>query len=365
MKKIFAVSAVCCILLFACAPFSFATSTNLAYPMNCPEPSASYNTLYFAHRYNNNTFPVYLYTFSVMGIPEEAWNQGKFTFVIDIDTSIKIKFYNYTSLNYSVYCCTYNPVNNQTTFVSGQNWSEYTVADTTSDTSGIYYSGNCQVNANHAYLQANLIWNGEFDYINQLNSILTKLNSISTSLSDLYIDIDAVYDEVHDIDFYIRDIDGYLTSTFAQAFNAFYARNHNDLTTLLASVSNVRAELLLIESKIDTANTNLSQIRSYLYEIKNLLGSGETITTIPPDNQLSNEVSDYAAEESQYFDDFDDGLDQLDNQIDFIENIFDDFTDAFTFIKHTFDEFVNPYGYIILTISLIFGIIVMVLGRNA
>ena len=167
------------------------------------------------------------------------------------------------------------------------------------------------------YKPAIIYWLPDYSYQAQLKDALTYLRSI----------------QLHTI-----SIDNNFSSYF-NLFEAYYRRNHEDL----------------------------NNISSQLHDIYELLGGGETVETFPDNSEMESNVDDYISEEHSYLDQYDDGLSEFNNQIDEAESYLSDFGNGFAAVKMIFENFVlgMPLAYIIILFSLVFGVVVLILGKRS
>ena len=98
--------------------------------------------------------------------------------------------------------------------------------------------------------------------------------------------------------------------------------------------------------------------------IQALVGTGQE-TTYPPDENASSEMNNYVSQEDQFFQDFDSAGQDIDNVFDEAVSAFQDNSNGFAFIKMLMETFIFsiPSSYIIVFISLSFGLVVLFLGR--
>ena len=186
------------------------------------------------------------------------------------------------------------------------------------------YTGNVQ---NKMPQLGSVMWNDDTDYT-------TDFQAINTLLSALYNRLDLTY---QDIDAILLNLNNF--------FSWFKSTYYSTIT-----------------GKWDLTNNNLNTIISYLRQ----LIDGSNNPTLPNQDSFNNGVDGYISSESGYIDNFNNSINDIGSQFDFASEKIGSFSSTFAFINNVFNTFIpsSSMPYVIIFISLSFGLIVLLLGRK-
>lgn len=210
-------------------------------------------------------------------------------------------------------------------------------------TYGIYQSGFFARSQTIAYPELRISWSDTIDYsldffvirqglvtivegINSTNSALATANSTLTTISST-------------------------SSSILSAINSFYTLCDSNFNWFKTTYYN---------SILDKWNINKNQLDTI---ISLLQGNGET--TYPENESVSDSVDYFVSQEDIYFSNFDSAGNDIEGVFDEAISQFSDNSHGFGFIKMLLETFVFnlPSSYIIVFVSLTFGLIVMIIGR--
>lgn len=328
--------------------FSTNEFINWFYPHNndvirstIPQPLSDLRHMYFAdHLYLYQLNVDYPVLYNSVGInannltSSEFFDQFYISFEKNNSTSVIIKLINRTEYEFNVHMSMYDIVSGE--FVStttypilpiqpSGNPSQATIGITVNDPVeyGLWYTGLLNVDGLNFFDKLQISWSDTIDYSqdfvlirNLLEQIYNKIDNIDSNLNGLYV----------------------LLSTNWDWFKTLYYNS--------------------ILNKWTITNNQLDQI------IDALVGTGEE-TTYPPDENASSEMDNYVSQEDQFFQDFDQAGQEIDNVFNEAVSVFSDNSNGFAFIKMLMETFIFniPSSYIIVFISLSFGLVVLFLGR--
>lgn len=210
-------------------------------------------------------------------------------------------------------------------------------------TYGIYQSGFFARSQIIAYPELRISWSDTIDYsldffvirqglvtivdgINSTNSALSTANSTLSNISSI-------------------------SSQILSSINTFYTLCSGYFDWFKTTYYNT------ILNRWDINKTQLDTIISLLQ------GNGET--TYPENESVSDSVDNFVSQEDIYFSNFDSAGNDIEGVFDEAISQFSDNSHGFGFIKMLLETFVFnlPSSYIIVFVSLTFGLIVMIIGR--
>lgn len=152
----------------------------------------------------------------------------------------------------------------------------------------------------------------------------------STTLKNIYDKLNTLIS--------MQNQSNYLLDQYINLFEAFYRRNHEDL----------------------------NNISSQLNDIYELLGGGQTTESMPDNSEAESNIDNYINEESSYMSNFEDGINDFEELASDAQQQINGISNGFGAVKQIFETFVigMPATYIVILFSLIFGIVVLILGKR-
>lgn len=141
------------------------------------------------------------------------------------------------------------------------------------------------------------------------------------------------------------------TSSILSAINTFYTLVSDNFTWLKTTYYN---------SIIQKWDINKNQLDTIISLIE-----GNGATTYPANPSVSDSVDSFVSQEDAFFSSFDDAGSQIDGVFDEAISQFSENSNGFSFIRMLLETFVFnvPSSYIIVFVSLTFGMIIMIIGR--
>lgn len=210
-------------------------------------------------------------------------------------------------------------------------------------TYGIYQSGFFARSQTIAYPELRISWSDTIDYsldffvIRQgLVTIIEGIGSTNTALGTANSTLSTISST---------------SSSILSAINSFYTLCDNNFTWFKTTYYN---------SILNRWDINKSQLDIIISLIQ---GNGET--TYPENQSVSDSVNNYVSQEDNYFSQFDEAGSDADVVFDEAISQFTANSNGFSFIRMILQTFVFnvPSSYIIVFVSLTFGLVILIIGR--
>lgn len=329
-----------------------------------PRPFGNGTTYYIAD---------HLYLYSIfMGVPQQFEEQGIINTSVDPSTyeGDNINIYevyftgsgsslNFTVLNHAKYSynCTvtkYDVVDGSFVDSSSHAMTVATDADhpstntfsiSLSDPSayGIYQSGFFARHTSISYPELRISWSDTIDYSLDFFVIRSGITTLVEGMAQVIGGLGTANSTLSTI--------SSTTSSILTAINNFYTLVSDNFTWLKTTYYNS------ILNRWDINKTQLDTIISLLE------GNGQT--TFPADETVSQDVDNYVSQEDEYFSQFDEAGSNADVVFDEAISQFTANSNGFSFIRMLLETFVFniPSSYIIVFVSLTFGLVIMIIGR--
>ena len=377
MKRFFFIFLACLVLFTS---FSFIVFSSDSYYFNFPEPVPDYRTFFFA---NDN----YLFEFKFLGngfttADESFLNMTYYPYDIVISANSNNTFnfyaYNYTFENVKVVAIVYdrqgdvygNPLTislNSAGYISSQTGNEIDpdikYVRSSNRVNVPLHSFNCRWDNNFEIDHiANILWNDDLNIHNDFVASQTILNTIATGIGTIITQDSSYY------------------SLVDQFIDDFFNTSWEDLPASADNTwQNWSYMLWLIEN--NTGMINNFQLNflgwyhqqwqpyteeelSLLHDILNNIATSEEVTTSVIQSEVHSQVDIYESQEANIMNEAGSHLDNASNVLNNWNIDLSDSSDAFEFIRNVFFNFVERYFSIFLIIPLVFGLIVLVLGRR-
>lgn len=339
------------ILIFSCMALPVFAVNGLTIDSYLSEPVPSDSVAYFAIA--GSSSDARLYAFFVN--PQEGhiqieqyFEQGKYAFNVYVrkpDGSLRQDFSfwvgRYNLIDGTCYALNFYPASGSTNYHSYHNL--VLSSDSTYTLKPYYwFSGNitCE-NVNGLVSDSSitpsllhLSWNGTGQ---ALLDIKGQISAVQLIMSSLYNRVDLTF----------QDVD-MLLSVISSHYQWFENTYYN-----------------AILNKWDVSNAELAAIYQRLVSIENGLFANTGETT-PDQSEMQSNVDDYVSQEHVYIEDFNNQVSFMGDAFDNASNNISTFTNAFGFINNIFNSFIpsSSYPYIIIFISMSFGLVVLILGRK-
>lgn len=329
-----------------------------------PRPFGNASTMYIAD---------HLYLYSIyMGIPQQFEEQGLIQTSLDpakysgdnyniydvsftgSGSSLNFTIKNRAQFSYNVIVSKYDVVDGSyisssiyTTIVasSADNPSTITFSLSLSDPStyGIYQSGFFARSHVVDFPELRISWSDTIDYSLDFFVIRQGLVTIVENQTSIIGGIAAANSTLNTI--------SSTTASILQAINTFYTLCDTNFTWFKTTYYN---------SILNRWYINKTQLDTIISLIE---GNGQT--TYPENQSVSDSVDNYVSQEDVYFSNFDSAGSDIDGVFDEAISQFSGNSYGFGFIKMILETFVFsiPSSYIIVFVSLTFGLIVMIIGR--
>lgn len=320
-----------------------------------PQPLSDLHHMYFAddlHLYQLNIdFPTF---YQSVGLQANSLTASEFFDQCYVElkkrdaTHVTITIKNRSEHSFNAYLSSYDVVTGeyiQTTKlpVSGVSTSsgdevvvDYSVALDDPIHKGIWYTGFLNTDGLLDFDKLRISWSDTIDYSSDLQSINSLLGYIESDLLNISTTVSDIESFLHQVKASIDSIYSLLDTNFLWFKNTYF-------NTII--------------NKWDITKVQLDSI------IELLQGNSET--TYPVDSSVSDSVEDYVSQENELFTNFDQAGDQADAVFDEAISQFSANSNGFSFIRMILETFVFsiPSSYIIVFVSLTFGLVIMIIGR--
>ena len=320
-----------------------------------PQPLSDLHHMYFAddlHLYQLNIdFPTF---YQSVGLQANSLTASEFFDQCYVElkkrdaTHVTITIKNRSEHSFNAYLSSYDVVTGeyiQTTSLSvaGVTSSsgdevvvDYSVSLDDPIHKGIWYTGFLNTDGLLDFDKLRISWSDTIDYSSDFQSINSLLGFIESDL----LNISAT---VSNLDTFLRQVKASIDSIYSLLNTNFLWFKNTYFNTII--------------NKWDITKVQLDSI------IQLLQGNSET--TYPVDSSVSDSVEDYVSQENELFTNFDQAGDQADVVFDEAISQFSANSNGFSFIRMILETFVFsiPSSYIIVFVSLTFGLVIMIIGR--
>lgn len=335
---------------------------------NLPQPLGNIRRRFFADNQ-------YLYEFNILMVPQiksQLNDVEGLDIFPDVYTSLNITGSPSASLllsnvevNYPVLVNTFDIVSGE--FVSAASYTlipdiplNIPISSSSLAESGYYQSGFDVINVNSGIGLLKISWSDTIDYNSALSQINSSINSLLSQLSLIATQDLTYYSLVSSFinDFFSDSING-------SSYDWGWYRYANTMYNFYYDFGQFYLDFQYWVENIYTPKTDLTnQLLSDILDA--IIYNDDPQISSPEQTSLGNSVDTYESRENAIIGSQSGALNSIDLVLSDWDNVLrgSDFSNAFAFIRHIFDTYIFQYYSIFIMIPLVFGLIVLVLGRK-